>query len=104
MSSPRLTYGGDGRLSTREYRVLVHLASGYTTRQTARELGITAPEARAATDRLRWKMGATNIASTVARAFCLGLLDPQANYEKEARGSAGNRPGRAPECVSDGAR
>lgn len=63
-------------LTTREREVLQWAAAGKTTEEVATILGIGERTVRVYLDTSRHKLGATNRTHAVARALCMGLIQP----------------------------
>ncbi|MFI9248269.1 response regulator transcription factor [Streptomyces sp. NPDC053086] len=67
------TPAGNAGLSPRELEVLRHIASGHTSQQTSRRLGISPSTVETYLLRLRTKLGAPTRAHLIRAAVRLGL-------------------------------
>ncbi len=66
--------GGDSPLSAREVQILQHIASGSSTKEVARDLGISVHTVKTHLERIFDKLGANDRAQAVAIALRLGVV------------------------------
>jgi DNA-binding NarL/FixJ family response regulator len=66
--------GGDSPLSAREAQILQHIASGSSTKEVARDLGISVHTVKTHLERIFDKLGANDRAQAVAIALRLGVV------------------------------
>jgi two-component system response regulator DegU len=69
-----LPRGGDSPLSAREVQILQHIASGSSTKEVARDLGISVHTVKTHLERTFDKLGANDRAQAVAIALRLGVV------------------------------
>ena len=69
-----LPKGSDSPLSTREVQILQHIASGSSTKEVARDLGISVHTVKTHLERIFDKLGANDRAQAVAIALRLGVV------------------------------
>jgi DNA-binding NarL/FixJ family response regulator len=69
-----LPRGSDSPLSAREVQILQHIASGSSTKEVARDLGISVHTVKTHLERIFDKLGANDRAQAVAIALRLGVV------------------------------
>ncbi|MEV7086020.1 PAS domain-containing protein [Streptomyces sp. NPDC093085] len=94
--SVRAGAAAPGGVGPAETRILVLVASGRTTAQIAREVGLTADGVAYHLGRLSRRWGVGNRAALVARAYATGVLAPGVWPPAAARGAAGGGAGGGP--------
>ena len=76
VNTTRFTAMHNSILTSLEIKTLVKMAEGKPFRLVAEELGLTEKTARNYMGRVNDKLGVSDKAAAVCRAFCLGILNP----------------------------